>query len=113
MTYIIHVLFVQPDTPTQLAEDLKAVIEGDNRPFASYRKSSKTGGCDSGYMTVGKRTADKEVSSSQVTVFPKSSCVVHGDEYSVQLARLVLSDKFTVFKVNSQCVIHCTYMKSL
>ncbi|KAK2188091.1 hypothetical protein NP493_144g04007 [Ridgeia piscesae] len=49
-----------PDTPTQLAEDLKAVIEGDNRPFASYRKSSKSGGCDSGYMTVGKRTADKE-----------------------------------------------------
>jgi len=66
MTCIIRVLFMQPDTPTQLAEDLKAVIEGDNRPFASYRKSSKSGGCDSGYMTVGKRTADKEVSSSQV-----------------------------------------------
>lgn len=49
-----------PDTPTQLAEDLKAVIEGDNRPFASYRKSSKTSDCDSGYMTSGKRGVDKE-----------------------------------------------------
>ena len=68
MTCMTHVLFMQPDTPTQLAEDLKAVIEGDNRPFASYRKSSKTGGCDSGYMTVGKRTADKEVSISQITM---------------------------------------------
>ena len=39
-------------------------------------------------------------------------CIRHGDEYSVQFARLFLSDKFTVFKVNGQCAIHCTCMNS-
>ncbi|KAI0236680.1 Myb-related protein A [Lamellibrachia satsuma] len=49
-----------PDTPTQLVEDLKAVIDSDKIPFANYRKSSKTSSCDSGYMTGSKRSADKE-----------------------------------------------------
>ena len=62
---VINVLFAQPDTPTQLVEDLKAVIDSDKIPFANYRKSSKTSSCDSGYMTGSKRSADKEVCTSK------------------------------------------------